>query len=288
MAVSGRRCCGGEWIGCTCTPSGRNARDSAATRRLTTLSAVCFLALVVHVATARAEDAPQPPVVPTIPTIAVQVSVSVPAVSVHVQAGTVDISVSTASVDVSVSASSEHTSSTTEAVVAPPQQTTQNDTPSDCCSGEANEVAPPASAKTRAPRAVAPETRPRPTRAAADAVPAVPARTIRAPHVGRSRRLLAATQVPRRTSARRVAPKARPECCDDAKAGVGAAAGKRPARAWPRPDSYDAAQVLPAAPEQEPVRDNRLLLQLGVLAAFLYLMCLAGWFSATSLRRRRA
>jgi hypothetical protein len=46
------------------------------------------------------------------------------------------------------------------------------------------------------------------------------------------------------------------------------------------------AQVvaLPAAA----VRDNRLLLQLGVLTAFLYLLCLAGWFSATRLRRRRA
>ena len=33
-----------------------------------------------------------------------------------------------------------------------------------------------------------------------------------------------------------------------------------------------------AALPEEHVRDNRLLLQLGVLAAFLYLVCLAGWF----------
>jgi hypothetical protein len=45
---------------------------------------------------------------------------------------------------------------------------------------------------------------------------------------------------------------------------------------------------LVAALPEEHVWDNRLLLQLGVLGAFLYLVCLAGWFSATTLRRRRA
>jgi hypothetical protein len=36
------------------------------------------------------------------------------------------------------------------------------------------------------------------------------------------------------------------------------------------------------------MRDNRLLLQLGLLVALLYLVCLAGWFSSTTRRRRRA
>ena len=54
------------------------------------------------------------------------------------------------------------------------------------------------------------------------------------------------------------------------------------------PDLNRQAGALSAAEPEEHLRDNRLLLQLGVLGAFLYLVCLAGWFSATRLRRRRA
>lgn len=53
------------------------------------------------------------------------------------------------------------------------------------------------------------------------------------------------------------------------------------------PDRYERAEARPAAQPEEHVRDNRLLLQLGVLGAFLYLACLAGWFCVTRLRRTR-
>lgn len=54
------------------------------------------------------------------------------------------------------------------------------------------------------------------------------------------------------------------------------------------PDRYERAEARPAAQPEEHVRDNRLILQLGVLGAFLYLACLAGWFCATTLRRTQA
>jgi hypothetical protein len=284
VGVSGIRCCG-AWIGCTCKPPIRSAPNSAA-KRLGALSAVSCLLLAANVATAKAQDDPQPPVIPTVPTVAVEVSVSVPGVTLIIQTGTVDISVSTANVDVSVSVSSEDTSSSPEEADAPPPQTTQSDGPTDCCTGEAKQVASPgASAKaTQAPRTVAPERRSPPNRAAAHRAPA---RTVRVPLVAPSRHLLAPKQVPRRTSDRRVAPKARRECCGDVQHRVGAATAKPVARAWPLPDRYAAAQAQPAALPEEHVRDNRLLLQLGVLGAFLYLACLAGWFSATRLKRGR-
>jgi hypothetical protein len=292
VAVSGSRCCGVESIGCTCKPWVPSARDSAAKRRLSTLSAACFLVFGAHVATARAQDAPQPPLPPTVPTVAVEVSVSVPGVTLIVEAGTVDISVSTASVDVSVSVSSEDTSSSPEETGAPPQQTTQSDGPSDCCSGEAKQVASPgASAKaTRAPRAVAPEPRPRPT------IPAtantVRARTTRKALTDRSTHVAAAKKIPPTPSELRATrPHARRSCCAAPPAEVGSAPVERlalPAEARLQLDRIDGAQMQAAALPVEHVRDNRLLLQLGVLGAFLYLVCLAGWFSAKTLRRRRA
>ena len=250
---------------------------------------MCVLVFAAQVASARAEDAPQPPVIPTVPTVAVQVSVSIPSVSVIVQAGTVDISVSTPSVDVSVAVSSEGSVSSTDAAGAAPQQPTQHDGSGNCCDSEAKKVASPATAAkaTRAPA----KRLARPTiRAAAGGVRAG---TTRVPVVDSPTRSLAATQVPRPASERPAArAKARRRCCDDARAGVVIAAtaqGLAPSpRAGLRPDRYG-EQVRPAAALlEEHVRDNRLLLQLGVLGAFLYLVCLAGWFSATTLRRRRA
>ena len=88
MARVVSRCCGGAWISRIRTPS--NGRAAPGRKgRLGVLSAVCALVLAAPVATARAEDPPQLPVPPTVPTIAVQVSVSIPSVSVSVQVGTV-------------------------------------------------------------------------------------------------------------------------------------------------------------------------------------------------------
>ena len=292
MAVFGNRCCGGEWIGCTCRPSFRGARVSTARRRVGTLTVVIVLMLAAHVATGQAQDAPQPPVIPAMPTVSVQVSVSIPAVSISVQAGTLDVSVSTAPVDVSVSVSSQNISAKADATRPAPQQPTEPVGSSTCCDGESKQVAPPVtSVKTKpAPRAVMPAPRPRPTvRAAAKAVRA---RTTRSPRADSSARVPAAKQISRRASTPLpTRPRARRGCCDDAPAGVGAAAVKRlahPPRAGPSPDRNERTQVLAAALPEEGMRDNRLLLQLGVLGAFLYLVCLAGWFSATKLRRNRA
>ena len=251
---------------------------------------MCVLVFAAQVASARAEDAPQPPVIPAVPTVAVQVSVSIPSVSVIVQTGTVDVSVSTPSVDVSVAVSSEGSVSSTEAAAAAPQQTTQDDGSGNCCDSEAKKAA---SAATSAKATRAPAKPPaRPTiRAAANGVRAG---TTRVPVVESPTRSLAATQVPRPASERPATrPKALRGCCEDARAGVViAATAQGPAprpRAGLRPDRDEAEQVRPAAALlEEHVRDNRLLLQLGVLGAFLYLVCLAGWFSATTLRRRRA
>lgn len=291
MSVS--RCCGRVWIGCTCAPSVRRAPGSAVKRRLSALPAACGLLLAAQVATARA-DAPQPPVTPTVPTIAVQVSVGIPNVSVNVQGGIVDVSVPSVSVDVSVSVSSQGSFSGTDADArAARQPTTQNDGSSNCCNAGAKQVAPADKSvkKTRALRAALPKRLARPTiRAAANGARA---RTIRVPPVDRSTRVLAARQVPRRTSERRATrPKARRGCCEDVQAAIAIAAA--PTRLGPRPgagrgpDRYERAETRSAARPEEHVRDNRLLLQLGVLGAFLYLACLAGWFCATRLRRRRA
>ena len=105
----------------------------------------------------------------------------------------------------------------------------------------------------------------------------------------------AASKAPGLTSERRAGP-SRPAraCCKSARTAVVVAAA--PTRVALPPvvklplDRVQRAGVGPAAipGKQEPASDNRLLLQLGVLGAFLYLVCLAGWFSATKPRRRRA
>jgi hypothetical protein len=281
VGVSGSRCCGG-WIGWTCKPSGLSAPNAAAKRFLGAVVAVSVVLLAAHVATAEAQEVPPPPLIPPVPTVAVEVSVNVPGVTLTVQAGTVAISVSTESVDVSVSVSSEGTSPSPEPAGAPPQQTAQDDGQPDCCSGEAKQVASAAASAqaTPAPRVVAPEPRPGPKRAVVHRVP-VP--TVRGPLVAPSKHLPTTKQVPRPTSGRPVTPKARQGCCDEVQPPVAAATAKRVARAWPPPDRYAVAQEQLAVLPAEQVTDNRLLLQLGVLGAFLYLVCLAGWFSATRL-----
>ena len=264
-------------------------------RRLSALPAACGLLLTVQVAPARA-DAPPPPVTPALPNIAVQVGVSVPNVSVNVQGGSVDISVSSVGVDVSVSVSvsSQGSQSGTKSDASAAQQTTtQNDGSSNSGNAGAKQVAPAGEAvqTTRVVQA-APAKRPaRPTiRAAANGARA---RTIRVPPADRSTRLPAAKQVPGVASAQRATrPKARRGCCDAAYAPLAIVAaptrlGPRPGTGH-RPDRYEGAETRPAARPEEHVRDNRLFLQLGVLGAFLYLACVAGWFSVTRLRQTRA
>lgn len=260
-------------------------------RRLSALPAACGLLLAVQVATARA-DAPQPPVTSAVPTIAVQVGVSVPNVTVNVQGGIVDISVP--GVHVAVSVSSQGSLSGTKADASAAQQpTAQNDGSSTCCNAGAKQV-PPADEsvkKTRVQRTAPPKRLARRTiRAAANGARA---RTIRVLPVDRSTRLLAANQLPKLTSERRATPsKARRGCCEVAQAAFTIAAA--PTRLEPRPgtvhgpDRYERAEMRSDARPAEHMRDNRLLLQLGVLGAFLYLACLAGWFCATRLRRTRA
>jgi hypothetical protein len=242
---------------------------------------VCVLVFAAHVATARAQDAPPPPVTPTVPTVAVEVSVSVPGVTLIVETGTVDISVSTASVDVSVSVSTEGTVSSPGEAIAPPQQTTQAVDSSNCCAGDAKNVAlaDTAAKATRAPAAK------RPARPTIPAANRPRAQTIRVPRVDPPKRVLTAKRGPSHTSERPAAtrPAARRGCCENAQASVVIAAaaqdlGPRP-RAKPRPSRFEGTQVRPvAALPEEHVWDNRLLLQLGVVGAFLYLVCLAGWF----------
>jgi hypothetical protein len=264
-----------------------------AATRFAALSAVSVLLLAAHVGTARAADAPQPPVAPTVPTIAVQVDVGVPGVSVDVQVGTVDVSASTADVEVSVSVSSEGTVVNTDPAAAVPQQTTQHDGSDTCCTGNAMEVAPAhSSATTTRPTPAPPlERRARPALEAVASAARTP--TIRIPRVDRPTRVLPAQTVPAGATVRRATPRiARRGCCTNAQAETAAATlkgvGPRP-RAEPRTDMDETTQARSAAaPETGVVHDNRLLLQFGVLAAFLYLACLGGWFSATRLRRRRA
>lgn len=280
MAVSVIRCCGGALIGCTCRRSLRSPARSAARRRIGTLLAVCALVLAARVPTAGADEAPQLPTVPTVPTIAVQVDVSIPGVSVNVQTGAVAISVSTESVHVSVSVSNAGTSPSIDVAGSERQQTTQNDHSTDCCNGGEKDVAPADTfeKKAPAPRAAAPE-RPRPVRTAASAVQVLTRLTRRVAHP----RLLAATEeIPRATIARRK---------KETRAGVvelSDAIRHLPRPKTPPPDVDEGTPVRAAALPVEHMRDNRLLLQLGLLVAFLYLVCLAGWFSATTLRRRRA
>ena len=286
------RCRGRVWIGRTRTPSVRRAPRSVVRHRFSALSAACGLLLAVQVATARADD-PQPPVTPAVPTIAVQVSVSVPNVSVNVQGGIVDISAPSVGVgvDVSVSVSSQGSLSGTKADASAAQRpTTQSDGAGNCCNAGTKQVAPAGISrkKTRVLRAAPAKRLARPTVGA----PAngARARTIRIPPADRSTRLQAANQVPRPTSARLATrPKARPGCCGAAHAPIAPAVaptrlGPRPGTVH-RPDRYDDAVTRPAVRPEEHVRDNRLVLQLGVLGAFLYLACVAGWFSATRLRR---
>jgi hypothetical protein len=242
---------------------------------------VCVLVFAAHAATARAQDAPPLPVTPTVPTVAVEVSVSVPGVTLVVQDGTVDISVSTASVDVSVSVSSEDTSSSPDEAGVPPQQTPQPVDSSNCCASDAKNVAL-ADTTAKATRAPAAKRLARPTIPAANRVRA---HTTRVAHVDPPKRVLTAKRGPSHASERPAATRPAPRrgCCEHAQASVVIAAaaqelGPRP-RAEPRPSRFDGTQVRPvAALLEEHVRDNRLLLQLGVLAAFLYLVCLAGWF----------
>ena len=152
--------------------------------RLSALSAACGLLLAVQVATARADD-PQPPVTPAVPTVAVQVSVSVPNVSVNVQGGIVDISVP--GVDVSVSVSSQGSQSATKADASAAQQpTTQGDGAGNCCNAGTKQVAPAGRSmkKARVLRAAPAKRLARPTvRAAANGARA---RTIRVPPADRS------------------------------------------------------------------------------------------------------
>ncbi len=280
MAVSVIRCCGGASIGCACRRSVRSPARSAVRRRIGTFLAVCAVVLAARVPTAGADDAPQLPAMPTVPNVAVQVNVSIPGVSVNVQAGGVDISVSTESVDVSVSVSSAGTSPSIDLAGVERQQTTHNDGSSDCCNGGERDVAPAdtSEVKTPAPRAAAPE-RPRPVRTAASAARVRTRLTRRVAHP----RLMAATvEIPRPTIARRK---------KDTQAAVletSAAIRLLPRPKTPLPDVDERPPVRATALPVVHMKDNRLLLQLGLLVVLLYLMCLAGWFSATRLRRRRA
>lgn len=298
MAGLVSRCCGREWIGRIRTPS--NGRAPGRKGRLGVLWAVLVVMLAVPIATARAEDPPPPPPPPppTVPTIAVQVSVSIPAVSVNVQVGGVAVSVSTAPVDVSVSVPNSAQVTTADPATAAPQPTTPKDDPGNCCNDQAKVVAPvDAVAQTsRQARATPPRRSAQPTIRAAAKV--AHSRTIAAPRAALPARTPATRQVRQvrgATSERRAKPTtAARSCCASAPAAVAVTAA--PTRlALPRavklpPDWYQRAEGEPTALAGEPehASDNRLLLQLGMLAAFLYLACLAGWFSATKPRRRRA
>jgi hypothetical protein len=288
VAVSVIRCCGRGWIGRSCMPSKDRVRG-ATTTAFGALSAICALVLALPVETARAAD--EPPVVPAVPVIAVQVSVSIPSVSVNVQVGAVSVSVTTAPVDVSVTTSTSGTVSSSEAAAAA-QQTTPDDGSVDCCVPAAAEV-PPADtvATTSRPTRASPPERPAPppTRAAARSVRA---QTIRTPRVDRPTRSPTAAKVSRRASKRPATrPKALRRCCEHAQPSAVAGTRRRadlPPGVRLALDRHTVAAARPAASPEEPATDNRLLLQLGVLAAFLYLVCLAAWYSATRPRRRRA
>jgi hypothetical protein len=293
VAVSVIRCCGRGWSDRTCTPSRGRVRGRTTTG-FGVLAAVCLLALSVQVETAGAAEAPPPPLlIPPVPTIAVDVSVSIPSVSVSVQVGGVAVSIVTAPVDVSVTTSTTGTVSSTAAPAAA-EQTTPNDDSGDCCvPAEAEATAPPAAtaARARRPARASPPERAAPPRTRA-AVSRVRAYTIRTPRVERPTRSLTTTKVSRRESERPAThPKARRGSGEHAQPAVLAVARTH---AGPPPgvrlalDRRTGAAARPAASRAERATDNRLLLQLGVLAAFLYLVCLAAWYSATRPSRRRA
>ena len=288
------RCCGGALIGCTCRPTVRSSAGSAARRRSGTLVTVCALVLASPVATAAAQDAPQPPpllglpAMPAMPTVSVQVNVDIPAVTVNVQEGTVAVSVSTESVTVSVSVPTPVATPTGGAAGAQPQpepepeqQTRHDDPASACCNSGEKEVAPAVTLATtaRAPRATVPD-RPRPIRTAARPVQL---RATPKPRVERPRRLAATQHAPRRALARRA--KSAPTAVVEPAAAIPRVPR---AEAGPRTDTHERSPVRAADLSVEQMRDNRLLLQLGLLGALLYLACLAGWVSATTLKRRRA
>jgi hypothetical protein len=290
VAVSVVRCCGEAWIDCACTPS-KGRVPGRTSRGLGVLAAVWLLVLGFQVEPAQAADAPQPPALPPVPTIAVDVNVSVPSISVNVQVGTVAVSVSTAPVDVSVSTSTSGAVSSTDVAAAPPPPPTPVGS-DHCCEPAAPEVSPAhTAARARRPaRAPPPERHGRPpTRAVAKRV-----RThmIRTPRVERTpTRSLTATKVSRPVPERpAIRPKAR-ACCERAQPSVGVLAlghasshhGMRLAL-----DRHTRTAAPRAAPSEERATDNRLLLQLGVLLGFLYLVCLAGWYAASRPRRRRA
>ena len=298
MARVVSRCCGGAWISRIRTPS--NGRAAPGRKgRLGVLSAVCALVLAAPVATARAEDPPQLPVPPTVPTIAVQVSVSIPSVSVSVQVGTVGVSVSTAPVEVSVSAPTPAKAPRADPAAAAPPPPQKGD-PGHCCAGEPKAVAPvKAAVQPRRPARAAPPRQSghrahRAHRVARAGAKAPRPHTIAASRAVPTTRAPAVMKVPGATRARRARPPtAERGCCESAPAAVAVAAAPTrialPPDVTP-PDGVQRAEAAPAASPGEPERasDNRLLLQLGVLGAFLYLVCLAGWFSATRPRRRRA
>ena len=283
MAVSVVRCCGGASIGCTCRPSARSSAGSAARRRIGTLVAVCVLVLATHVATAGAEDAPQPPAMPAMPTISVQVDVSIPGVSVNVQTGAVDISVSTESVDVSVSVSSAGTSPSIDVAGSKPQQTTPNDGSTDCCNGGERDVDRGRHIRDEGPGASSGSAGATSTgsnsggqRGACSRRGATRARRSPEAHGGESGDS---------TTHDRAAEERHAGCRRGAiRCHSSSAASRR--RLGPNVD--EGSPVRATALPVEHMRDNRLLLQLGLLVALLYLVCLAGWFSATTLRRTRA
>jgi hypothetical protein len=290
VAVSVSRCCGGGSIDRTCAPSNAGAARGRTTTGLGVVVAMCLLVLGLQVDTARAADAP-PPLIPPAPTIAVQVSVSIPTISVNVQVGAVAVSVSTAPVDVSVSTSTSGAVPSPDAPVAAPQPTA-NEGSGDCCEPAAPEVHPAAAAarKSRPARTLPPQRpAPPPTRAVANSART---HTIRAPRVERPTRSLTVKKVSRRVGERPATrPKARRGCCERAQPPVVAVARMRagpPQGVRLALDRQTGAAVRSAAQPGESATDNRLLLQLGVLAAFLYLVCLAGWYAATRPRRRRA
>ena len=240
-------------------------------------------ALAAQVTAAEGADAPPTPALPPVPTVAVQVSVSAPGVSINVQAGTVNVSVSTASVDVSVAVSTEGAVPGTVASASGEQQ---HATQSDGASGAQVEQVVPADTsakKGRPPRAAPPKRlAPPPIRAATTTAGIRP---IRSPRVDRATRVPAATKVSGRASEPRTTrPKAPRRCCKNAQASTAIAAAPIRLGARPKPDPwrgrYELAGIAPATLPEAVVWDNRLLLQLGVLAAFLYLVCLAGWFAA--------
>lgn len=286
-------------------PSARRAAGSAV-KRLVAVPTACGLLLAVQLATARADDL-QPPVTPPVPSGAVQVTVGTPSVSLSVQGGNIDVSVPGVSVsvhggsiDVSVPGAAVNASSSVPSQSPPSrgdahartahQPPTQNDGSS---MAGAKQVAPTSTSagKTRVVNAAPPKRLARPK--IRPAASGVRTHTIRVSAVVRSTRFLAAKPVPRRTSEPpAIRPRAGRGCCENeqptvAPAGAPTTLGSRPV-SEARPDGYVLAESRTTDRPKEHARNNRLVLQLGLLGAFLYLTALAAWFCATRLRRGRA